>query len=408
MKKLLESSVGKLSIKNRQYLLAFLIAIGTVVIIGVVFWRISAHPAMNKLAARAEKKETEVEAKNIATAVSRTDEQGMWRYEMQQDKEKIQSNIEDIKRTLMDAIEDKKKPETESMDELRDEIRSLREIVFNQLDRPQTSSSSSVAQPMQQEKFDTIEKITFTLDEQKLQKNKNIEDTIPAGAFARAVILGGVDAATTLSAASDPRPMLIRLIDTGRLPRRFKSDLKDCHIISSSYADLSSERVYARLEKLTCVERQTGEIIETEVAGYVAGEDGKVGIRGTVVEKGQKYLMSSMAGGILQGVAGVMTPQQPMMYSPLLGAAGLGAESHKDKFARGFGTGAADSMDRLSKYYIDRAEKLQPVIQVGAGRIVDVVFTEGTAIGTELVKQQLEEKRIQNKKSEESFEGMGG
>jgi conjugal transfer pilus assembly protein TraB len=93
-----------------------------------------------------------------------------------------------------------------------------------------------------------------------------------------------------------------------------------------------------------------------------------------------------------------MTPQQQMVYNPFSGATGIQTESNKDKFERGLGAGAASSMDRLSKYYIDRAEKLQPVIQLGAGRVVNVVFTEGTPIATELVKQKLEEKRKQNEK----------
>ena len=99
---------------------------------------------------------------------------------------------------------------------------------------------------------------------------KNKEGTIPAGSFAKAVILSGVDASTALTASVDPRPMLIRLVDHGTLPRRFRSDLQDCHIVASGYGDLSSERVFARLEKLTCIERVSGEIIETEVAGYRA------------------------------------------------------------------------------------------------------------------------------------------
>ncbi|MHB1910421.1 MAG: hypothetical protein ACYCQJ_16370, partial [Nitrososphaerales archaeon] len=45
--------------------------------------------------------------------------------------------------------------------------------------------------------------------------------------------------------------------------------------------------------------------------------------------------------------------------------------------------------DRLSKYYIDRAEQLQPVIQVAAGRKVDIVFTEGVSIGESEVKKAL-------------------
>ena len=50
-------------------------------------------------------------------------------------------------------------------------------------------------------------------------------------------------------------------------------------------------------------------------------------------------------------------------------------------------------MDRLSKYYIDRAESIQPIIQIESGRIVDVVFTEGADIGSSRVKERLSIKR---------------
>jgi hypothetical protein len=47
----------------------------------------------------------------------------------------------------------------------------------------------------------------------------------------------------------------------------------------------------------------------------------------------------------------------------------------------------------LSQYYIDRAEQLQPVIQVAAGQVVDIVFTEGTFIGSQDVKEKIETQR---------------
>ena len=36
-------------------------------------------------------------------------------------------------------------------------------------------------------------------------------------------------------------------------------------------------------------------------------------------------------------------------------------------------------MDKLSEYYIKRAEQLQPVLQVAAGRTVDVVLSRESA-----------------------------
>ncbi|RZI47501.1 hypothetical protein EDM53_01590 [Rickettsiales endosymbiont of Peranema trichophorum] len=238
-----------------------------------------------------------------------------------------------------------------------------------------------------------ISKVKIPLTEQQPGHApiKNKEDTIPAGSFAKAIILGGVDASTALTASADPRPLLIRLIDPGTLPRRFTSDLEDCHIVASGYGDLSSERVFARLEKLTCVERVSGEIIETEVAGYIAGEDGRAGIKGHVVEKGRGYLAKSVMGGVLQGIGGVLNPEKSAIVSSV--GAILPGRSATEKLKEGVVSGASGSMDRLSKYYIERAESIQPIVQVQSGRVVDVVFTEGADIGSNNVKESLRLRR---------------
>jgi conjugal transfer pilus assembly protein TraB len=49
-------------------------------------------------------------------------------------------------------------------------------------------------------------------------------------------------------------------------------------------------------------------------------------------------------------------------------------------FTAGMTSGISTALDRLSQYYIDRAEQLQPVIQVAAGQVVDIVFTEGASL----------------------------
>jgi len=228
-----------------------------------------------------------------------------------------------------------------------------------------------------------IQKFSLSLSD-SLKNNKTVETTIPAGAFAKTVLLSGLDASSAMNASSDPRPMLLRIIDYGTLPRWFQSDLKDCHCTAGAYGDLSSERVYARLEKLTCIERATGEIIETQVAGYVAGSDGKAGIRGIVASKDGQFLARSLMGGLFAGLSNVANPQNRQAQVNPFFAQGTGAKvagpSMGEMFTSGMASGATTALDRLSQYYIDRAEQLQPVIQIAAGQVVDIVFTEGTSL----------------------------
>lgn len=231
-----------------------------------------------------------------------------------------------------------------------------------------------------------IQKVSLGLTENLKHKfPKTVDTTIPAGAFAKTVLLSGLDASSSMSASSDPRPMLLRLIDPGTLPRRFQSDLKDCHCTASAYGDLSSERVYARLEKLTCIERATGEIIETQVAGYIAGSDGKAGIRGVIASKDGQFLGRSLVGGIFAGLSNVANLQnRQVQVNPFAqGGKQPSPPTIGDVFTGGMASGASTALDRLSQYYIDRAEQLQPVIQIAAGQMVDIVFTEGTFIGSQ-------------------------
>ncbi|OJW54572.1 MAG: hypothetical protein BGO67_10525 [Alphaproteobacteria bacterium 41-28] len=247
----------------------------------------------------------------------------------------------------------------------------------------------------QEEKL--IQKFSLGLSENSKQNQrfKTVETTIPAGAFAKTVLLSGLDASSAMNASSDPRPMLLRLIDPGTLPRRFQSDLKDCHCLASAYGDLSSERIYARLEKLTCIERATGEIIETQVAGYIAGPDGKAGIRGIVASKDGQFLGRSLVGGVFSGLSNVANPQNRQgLVNPFApGNTQISPPSIGETFASGMAGGVSTALDRLSQYYIDRAEQLQPVIQVSAGQVVDIVFTEGTSIGSQNVKTEIEKTR---------------
>ena len=44
--------------------------------------------------------------------------------------------------------------------------------------------------------------------------------------------------------------------------------------------------------------------------------------------------------------------------------------------AQGFGS----AMDRLAQYWIERADRMYPVIEIDAGRMVDLAFTKGIEI----------------------------
>ncbi len=277
--------------------------------------------------------------------------------------------------------------------ELRNEIRQVHENTATEQDfvQPSGSNGSPQAQaqiaaiktPIQPKRFRSkgIQRLTVTLTNSKKNKAlKTVDNTIPAGAFAGAVMVGGVDASTSIQASSDPRPVLLRVTDPGTLPRKFKSDLGGCHVLAACYGDISSERVYMRLEKLTCTERKTGELVEMNVNGYVAGEDGRAGLRGVVVDRAGESMRNAAVGGFLSGMGGFLSQSRsPITFSPSNGLAETNPMTNPEILKFGAAKGASNALEKYADFYIKRAEQMQPVIQIQAGRKVDIVFTQGVA-----------------------------
>jgi len=231
----------------------------------------------------------------------------------------------------------------------------------------------------------SVRKISVPLIARNSKKDNNlktIDNTIPSGAFAQAVLIGGVDASTSIQASSNPQPVLLRITTKGNLPRRFSSDLKGCRVLAATYGDLSSERVNMRLERMSCIERKTGEVIDIKVSGYVAGEDGRAGLRGTVVDKAGPIVRNAAIGGFLGGISSLLGgAKSPVTFSPMSGLAQTNPLSTQAMLKQGASKGAANALEKYADFYIKRAEQLQPVIQVQAGRVVDIVFTEGVDYG---------------------------
>jgi len=218
---------------------------------------------------------------------------------------------------------------------------------------------------------------------------KPVSSWLPAGAHAQAVVLAGVDASAGVSSQGDPRPVLLRITGSAWTAAEngtaLAVDVDGCTVTGAAHGDLSSEKVYVRLRTMTCAvpEPGTGErpgaVIETDVAGFVAGS-GKTGVRGPVVSREgalvEKAFLAGMVSGVGQGVAQAF---QPQAVATGTGAAvantGLG-----DIGRAGLGAGASSAGQKVADYMIRRAEQYQPVVQLQAGTRVTLVFLEGARI----------------------------
>lgn len=209
---------------------------------------------------------------------------------------------------------------------------------------------------------------------------------LPAGSILTGVLINGMDAPTGQGARRDPFPSTLRIQKEAVLPNRFRADVRECFLIVSGYGDLSSERAYLRGETISCV-REDGGVIEARLDSYAIGEDGKAGVRGRLVSKQGQIIAKSLMAGFLSGAAEALDVKQMPVIN--LNTTGGNLNSSRNQYQnsvdgdllKGAGfKGASGALERIAQYYVSMAEGIFPVIEVDAGRQLDVIMTRGVKL----------------------------
>ena len=218
-------------------------------------------------------------------------------------------------------------------------------------------------------------------EEKKQQKKKEkkkqekISVYLPPS-FVEADLLNGFAAFSSQKGEKEPVRALFRLRDLAVLPNEVKADLEGCFVIGEARGDLSDERAHVRLLRLSCIGRDGSSVIDSPVQGWVVDEDGKAGLRGIVVTKMGAFLTRYMLAGFLQGFGEAYSESQYYTtYSSSSGVVTLPSPGEATK--AGLGKGIAKAGKGLADFYLELAKQTLPVIEVGAGKRVTIVFTKG-------------------------------
>ena len=199
---------------------------------------------------------------------------------------------------------------------------------------------------------------------------------ISSGSFINAVMVEGADANASVTGAQSSTPVVITLLGNASLPNGNKYNLDQCRVTGEIFGDISSERGEVRTHSIAC-NLPDGSHIDMPFKGHVSFE-GKEGIRGKPVMRNGQILMNAGGAGFLSGIgsgfqsAGTTT----------VGVGATATPGAGDILRQGLGGGASKAADTLSQYYIQRAEQYHPVIDIGAGNAVTVVFQEGFRLKT--------------------------
>lgn len=201
---------------------------------------------------------------------------------------------------------------------------------------------------------------------------------LPAGTFFEAVLLNGMDAPTNPVAIKNPVPALARIKTDATLPNLFKHDVKECFVLMAGYGSLASERAVIRLESLSCT-AEDGKVLEAKLDGYIVGEDGRVGMRGRLVSKQGQLIAQSLTAGIFAGFGTAITPTATPGLN-LNGGTSYALPSVGSIATTAVGKGFSDSATTVSKFYLEMASQMTPIVEIDAGRKITLILTKGIEV----------------------------
>lgn len=193
--------------------------------------------------------------------------------------------------------------------------------------------------------------------------------------FMSAILLTGLDAATSNNGKSNPDPVLLRVQTPAVLPNDVKANLAGCFVVGEGQGRLDKERVDVRLISLSCLSNEGNAVIDSQIKGFVTDADAKTGLAGHVVSRMGASAARALIAGIFTGAGDMMKAE-----STTVSTSGLGSVSTVDPSKIGsyaLGNGLSAGSQRLAEFYLTLAKQATPVVEANADKHVTVVISEG-------------------------------
>ena len=310
--------------------------------------------------------------------------------------ERLYKEIDGIKNREKRTQERQKQEFQGEIEKLRNEIEMLRnnappttsDALFNQNEVEMqgdgsntTSGGSSSSRSTKKRQMTVIGEVEDTSNKKdKTKKKADSVAYIPAGSIITGTIITGGDFPTSKGGFDNPTPLLIRISKEAILPNRYTSDIRECFLLTGGRGDLASERVKLRGEMLSCI-RNDGSVIETKLNSYVSGEDGKEGVKGRLVSKQGQIIARSLVAGFASGLSEAFDVNQvPTITTSSDGTVQYEKVYNGDALQGAAVKGFSNAMERISDFYLDMAKDIFPVVEINAGRQVDVIVISGTQL----------------------------
>lgn len=205
--------------------------------------------------------------------------------------------------------------------------------------------------------------------------NKSSDSSVlPAGSFVKAKLMTGVQANSKYG-----YNVLLQLDYAYTGPNDTKIPLNGCLMIGGATADLSIERVIISPHTLSCV-RASGEHVQREISGFIAGSDSSIGLEGLVDSKQDRVFLAAALAGIVKGAS---QAYEIANLSQTVGgsedakiATNFTGTARELALAKGLGTSA----EMVTQWYLEQAKSLLPSINVGSGQDVWIIMADSVNI----------------------------
>ncbi|BBW89429.1 MULTISPECIES: TrbI/VirB10 family protein [Klebsiella pneumoniae complex] len=286
----------------------------------------------------------------------------------------VQDQLKELKQSLVDMSSENA--------ELKQQLTAMQQKMTEQpaAPAPQSGMSTGQYQPPRTEyrlnapsvKTGQVDNATFDYTKVDQRKKKATDSFyVPTGTFSNAIVVEGADASASVRGSENLVPMQFKLTGLAHMPGNQRLDkLANCFVTAAVYGDISSERALPQLQRLSCI--INGKHIDQEVKGHVAFY-GKNGIKGVPVMRNGKILGLAFAAGALSGLGQSVS----QVGQTVAGVGATTSISGGDVARSSIGGGVSSASNKLADYYIERSEQYHPIIPIGAGNRIEVVFIEG-------------------------------
>ncbi|MDD2731034.1 MAG: TraB/VirB10 family protein [Candidatus Portnoybacteria bacterium] len=198
---------------------------------------------------------------------------------------------------------------------------------------------------------------------------------LPLGSFVKCTLLTGVYAPAN---ENNPLPVLVSVDEAFYGPNNTRIPLKGAFAIGKAVGDVVSKRAIIQIVSFSTV-LPTGQVFEHEAnLGYLADNDGHLGIPGQLIYNTGRQLSLDFLSGFLAGGAEALSQAETSTVTGAYGQTSRNVTGNTSRYA--MFSGLANSAQGMSSYYQNQLEAMIPAVKIEAGKSAVFVVQKGVQI----------------------------